>query len=280
LPPSQVSRPDASAAAAEERLCAILKQLDAVTVAFSGGVDSSYLLAMAIRCLGPESVHAITVESPLLTADDRAEAQEIAAMLGAQHRFVSADELQIPEIRSNATDRCYHCKRYRFAMLQALADSEHLGTVIHGENADDRTVYRPGSRAARELGVRAPLAEADLTKAQIRELAKARGLPNWDRQADACLATRFPYGTRLDRAKLARVAQAERVLRKIVPEPGPLRVRDHGTVARIEVAPTTIAALAAPDLRQRILRDLRTLGYEHVTLDLAGYRMGSYDEQR
>jgi len=280
LPPDQAPHPDKAALAAEERLCSILDDLGAVTVAFSGGVDSSYLLAVAIRCLGREVVQAVTVESPLLTADDQAAARLIAAALGAPQRYVPADELNIPEIAANAPDRCYHCKRHRFAMLQALARSEHLGTVIHGENADDRLAYRPGSRAAQELGVRAPLAEAGLTKAQIRSLARAHGLPNWDRQPDACLATRFPYGTHLDQAKLARVAEAERRLRDIVGKQGSLRVRDHGDLVRIEVEPSTVAGLAAADTRRRIVQDLRALGYVHITLDLAGYRMGSYDEER
>lgn len=272
-------KPDEPSRAAEERLCALLQELGAVTVAFSGGVDSSYLLAVAVDCLGAEAVQAVTVKSPLLTADDQAQAREIATMVGAQHRLVSTDELALPEVAGNAPDRCYHCKRFRFSLLKQLAQAEHLGTVVHGENADDRSVYRPGSRAAEELGVRAPLAEAGLTKAQIRALAHARGLPNWDRQSDACLATRFPYGTPLDRAKLERVSHAEQSLRQIIGTHGPLRVRDHGDLARIEVAPAIMSRLLNPNTRDAIIEALRALSYTHITLDLAGYRMGSYDER-
>ena len=264
---------------AQQRLSAILGELGAVTVAFSGGVDSSYLLAAAIDALGHDRVDAVTVLSPLLTADDQAQAQAVAAMLDARHRLVQADELALPEIAANPPDRCYHCKRHRFAMLQRLAANDHLGVVVHGENVDDRAAYRPGSRAAEELGVRAPLAEAGLTKAQIRVLAQARGLPNWDRQADACLATRFPYGTPLDQAKLARVAEAERRLRRLVGGDGPLRLRDHGDLARIEVGADDIARITEPTLRQAITAALVELGYDHITLDLRGYRMGSYDER-
>ena len=264
---------------AKQRLYAILGELGAVTVAFSGGVDSSYLLAAAIDALGRDRVDAVTVLSLLLTADDQAQAQAVAAMLDARHRLVQADELALPEIAANPPDRCYHCKRHRFAMLQRLAANDHLGVVVHGENVDDRVAYRPGSRAAEELGVRAPLAEAGLTKAQIRVLAQARGLPNWDRQADACLATRFPYGTPLDQAKLARVAEAERRLRRLVGGDGPLRLRDHGDLARIEVGADDIARITEPTLRQAITAALVELGYDHITLDLRGYRMGSYDER-
>ena len=264
---------------AQQRLSAILGELGAVTVAFSGGVDSSYLLAAAIDALGHDRVDAVTVLSLLLTADDQAQAQAVAAMLDARHRLVQADELALPEIAANPPDRCYHCKRHRFAMLQRLAANDHLGVVVHGENVDDRAAYRPGSRAAEELGVRAPLAEAGLTKAQIRVLAQARGLPNWDRQADACLATRFPYGTPLDQAKLARVAEAERRLRRLVGGDGPLRLRDHGDLARIEVGADDIARITEPALRQAITAALVELGYDHITLDLRGYRMGSYDER-
>jgi len=267
----------------QQRLHEIITALDSVAVAYSGGVDSSYLLAVCIDVLGPERVLALTADSPLMPRAELERAKDLARSLGAQHRLVPIDELAIPEVAGNPPRRCYHCKRARFVALAQVANAErHLreaggARLLHGENADDQGDRRPGAVAARELGVRAPLAEAGLTKTEIRELSRRRGLPTWNQPAAACLATRFPYGTPLTREGLERVERGEDLLREVL---GAIqvRLRDHYPMARIEVPPGEMVRLITPEFRTEIAQALRALGYRYVTLDLDGYRMGSMDE--
>jgi uncharacterized protein len=260
------------------RLHEIIASLDSVGVAFSGGTDSSYLLAVCLDVLGAERVLALTADSPLSPRSELAEARALAAQLGARHRVIPLDDLTNLQIVANPPERCYHCKFSRFEMLLTLLEAEGLGLLVHGENADDAMDYRPGSRAAQELGVRAPLREAGLTKAEVRSLSRTRGLANWDRPANACLASRFPYGTRLTAEGLARVEQAEEALKQAWSLQH-LRVRDHFPVARVEAPPEQIARLASPELRALAVTKLRALGYRFVALDLAGYRMGSLNDE-
>jgi len=261
----------------EQRLLAILSGLGRVAVAFSGGVDSSYLLAAAIDALGNDRVVALTADSPLLPRTERDTAVQIARLLQAEHRLVPFDELAITGVAENSPQRCYHCKRARFEALRVLATEANGAVLVHGENVDDADDYRPGALAARELGVRAPLAEAGLTKANVRALSRRRGLPNWDLPAAACLASRFPYGTRITREGLERVERAERALQSVTGL-RQVRVRDHYPVARIEVPPDEIARLAAADMRRRVHDAIVSAGYRYVALDLLGYRMGSLNE--
>lgn len=256
-----------------------LAALDCALVAFSGGVDSSFLLALCIDVLGPEKTLAVTVDSPLLPRHELDMAKRIAAQLGAPHKIVPMDELSIPEIATNPPDRCYYCKHWRFTAMQELAVRENSKCVLlHGENADDQYDYRPGSRAARELGIRAPLAEVGLTKEEIRILSRERGLPTWDYPSAACLASRFPYGVPLTQEGLARVEAAEAALHALLNTKA-LRVRDHFPIARIEVPAEMIAMVAAEPLRGAVYDALRQVGYRYITVDLAGYRMGSMNEE-
>jgi pyridinium-3,5-biscarboxylic acid mononucleotide sulfurtransferase len=254
-----------------------ISSLERVLVAYSGGVDSSYLLAVCIDHLGADQILAVTFDSPLLPRDELAAAEALARELGAPHLVVRHDELADPAITANRPDRCYHCKRSRLLALRELAAERGFAHILDGENADDAGDYRPGARAAAELGVVAPLAEAGLTKGEIRVLSRRRGLPTWDRPAQACLASRFPYGTPLTVAGLARVEAAERFLAQQLGLTG-FRVRDHHPVARLEVAPDQIAGLAPPEVRGPVVAGLRELGYLYVTLDLAGYRTGSLND--
>ncbi|MCS7177711.1 MAG: ATP-dependent sacrificial sulfur transferase LarE [Anaerolineae bacterium] len=252
----------------------IIAGLRSVGVAFSGGADSTLLLALCRDVLGPERVLALTVISEFTPTAERERAAGLARALGVRHQEVPFSVLAHPEIVANRPDRCYHCKHALFRRLLEIVRAEGLAVLLHGANADDRNDYRPGLRAAEELGVRAPLLEAGLTKEEIRKLSRQMGLPTADLPAMACLASRIPYGTPLTLEALARVDAAEEYLRQ---EWGlrQVRVRDHFPLARLEVPEDDIPRLAALPARREVARRLRELGYRYVTLDLEGFRSGS-----
>jgi uncharacterized protein len=245
-------------------------------VAFSGGVDSSLLLAAALSVRGPESVLAATVASPLQPEGEVEAAVELARSLGVRHLVLELDPLSDPELSANPPERCYLCKRKIFRSLLELARAEGIEAVVEGSNADDQDDFRPGRRALRELGVRSPLREAGLTKAEIREISHALGLATWDRPALACLASRVPYGQRLTAEVLGRVDRSEAVVRGL--GISQVRVRDHGDLARIEVPPDELPRLLDPATRVALIDALRHAGYRYVALDLQGYRTGAMNE--
>lgn len=257
-----------------DHLRQIIATLDRAAVAFSGGVDSTLLLAVCREVLGPDQVLALTVHSELTPALEQEQAAELARSLGVRHVQVDLFALDNPDIVANRPDRCYHCKRSFFGALLGIARAEGFNVLVHGVNADDVTDYRPGLRAAEELGVRAPLLEAGLTKAEIRALSRQLGLPTWDLPSMACLASRIPYGTPITSDALARIDAAESYLRQ---EWGlrQVRVRDHFPLARLEVLEEDIVRLASPPARREVAQYLRSLGYRYVTLDLEGFRSGS-----
>ncbi len=257
------------------RLLAILRTLNGALVAFSGGVDSSLLAAAAKDALG-ERVLLVTARSPLHPPSEAQAAEALAAALGIAHRFLDTHELDDPAVSRNDADRCYHCKRALFSRLAEMAAAENLAAVVDGFNRDDRDDYRPGRRATRELGVRSPLEEAALGKEDVRALARLRGLPNWDAPARACLASRLPYGERLTAERLARVARAEAGLEALGFTQ--LRVRDHGLLARVEVAPADLDRACQAPVRAAIAAACRAAGYTWASLDLEGYRTGSLNE--
>jgi len=257
-----------------ERLQELIAGLGSVGVAYSGGVDSTLLLALCCEVLGTAHVVALTVHSELTPAAERRQAAQIAAWLEVRHRVVTMEVLENQDIAANRPDRCYHCKKALFARLYEIARAEGAAVLVHGANLDDADDYRPGMRAAEELGVRAPLLEAGLTKEDVRALSRRMGLPTWDLPSMACLASRIPYNTPLTGEALARIDAAESYLRERFAL-GQLRVRDHFPLARIEVPETEIARLSSADTRAAIVRRLRELGYRYVTLYLEGFRSGS-----
>lgn len=250
-----------------------------LAVAFSGGVDSTLLLALAVEALGAERVLAVTARSEALATDELAQCRELAARLGVELRLLVTRELDRSGYVENAPDRCYHCKSELFERIDAdLGDD--IVAVAYGAIVDDLGDHRPGLRAAREHAVVAPLAAAGLGKPEIRALSRALGLPTWDKPAQPCLASRIPYGQQVTSAKLSRIDAAERALRDAGVREG--RVRHHGEapelIARIEVTPPDMARLLDPEVRERLTVTLRKLGFHYVVLDLDGFRSGRLND--
>ena len=247
-----------------------------VLVAFSGGVDSTLLLKAALDTLGAAHVLAVIGDSASYPSRELDEARALAEALGAAYQVITTDELDDPQYTANPSNRCYYCKTDLFSRLTAIARAQGLATVLDGNNADDTGDWRPGAQAGRELGVRSPLQDAGLTKAEIRQLSHALGLPTWDKPSFACLSSRIPYGTPITRASLTCIEEAECFLRDL--GFAQVRVRHHDNLARIEVPPADIDRLLDPALRARLTTRLRELGYRYVTVDLQGYRTGSMNE--
>ena len=258
-----------------ERLKNILRDLDSVLVAFSGGVDSSFLLHVAHEVLA-ERAQALTFVSPFLSRLELNRASQFCKERDIEHILLDTDPLDDEQIRENPSDRCYHCKRQLFSLGLAEAQRLEIPYLVEGTQLSDASDHRPGHRALEELGIRSPLAEAGMDKEHVRFLSKELGLPSWNLPPMACLASRIPYGIPLDSESLARVESAEEFL--FGEGFTVVRVRDHQGTARIELSPEDIPRFSDGELRKRLVAHFRSVGYEAVTLDLEGYRTGRLNE--
>ena len=255
-----------------DRLVELLRELDSVVVAFSGGVDSTLLARAARDALGERAV-LVTADSETYPASELDEARRLGALLDMRHLVVRTEELQNPEYARNPVNRCFFCKEELFARLAPIAEREGCRALVYGANMDDLGDHRPGMQAARERGVRAPLIEAELWKEEIRTLSRELGLPTWDKPSFACLSSRFQYGDRITAGKLRQVDAAEAFVRSLGFRQ--FRVRHHDRLARIEVSHDEIARLWEDGRREAIVKRLRELGYVYVAVDLAGFQSGS-----
>jgi len=257
-----------------DRLITILREMESAVIAYSGGVDSTFLLKAAV--LSGIRLMAVTGISPTMPRQDLADAEEMAKSLGIPHTIIETSELEKEDFRKNPPDRCFHCKSELFAKLKCIAASEGYRYVLDGSNLDDLDDWRPGRKAALAYGVRSPLIEAGLKKQDIRELSLELNLPTWDKPSSPCLSSRFPYGEPITAEALAKVESAEKVLKSFGFRE--FRVRHHGETARIEVQEADIPRFLDPELRISVTRHLRALGYRFVTLDLEGFRSGRLNE--
>ena len=266
---------DTQVDAKARRLQDLLASFDSLIVAFSGGADSAYLAWAATQALG-SSVVCVTAESPSYPDRHRQLARRVARDFGLRHEIIQTSEITRLEYRANPVNRCYYCKQELYTSLRALADERGISVIADGSNADDRGDYRPGRQAAREFGVRSPLDDAALTKAEIRTLSRDAGLPTWDEPASACLSSRIPYHSEVTEEKLRMIERAENAIHALGFRV--CRVRHHDQLARIEIGRDELPRALEPEMRDQLVAAVTSIGYAHVTVDLQGYRMGSLNE--